>query len=98
LLIQRITIAAAETRSFQRTGLVMTNVGDQSVSAKTIERVVHEVGWELAERRDADPKTDDALAQRPENPPALAIVECDGRRIRTREPRCGFGVHRTTGG
>ena len=63
-----MTFAAAETRSFERAGLVMRNVGDQPVSAKTIERVVHDVGWELAERRDADPRTADALAQRPESP------------------------------
>ena len=63
-----MTFAAAETRSFKRAVLVMRHVGDQQVSAKTIERVVHDVGWELAERRDADPKTADALAQRPEIP------------------------------
>ncbi len=98
LLIQRMTFAAAETRSFERAGLVMKNVGNQPVSAKTIERVVHDVGWELAERRDADPKTADALAQRPESPPDLAVVKCDGGRIRTREPGHGPGVHRTTEG
>ena len=98
LLVQRITFAAAETRSFERAAIVMKQVGDQPVSAKTIERVVHDVGWELAERRDADPKTDDALAQRPESPPDLAVVECDGGRIRTREPGHGPGVHRTTEG
>jgi hypothetical protein len=76
----------------------MRNVGDQPVSAKTIERVVHDVGWELAERRDTDPKTADALAQRPESPPELAVVECDGGRIRTREPGHGPGVHHTTEG
>ena len=68
LMIQRMTFAAAETRSFERAVLVMKNVGDQPVSAKTIERVVHDVGWELAERRDADPKTADVLAQHPESP------------------------------
>jgi len=98
LLIQRTTFAAAETRSFKRAALVMKNVGGQPVSAKTIERVVHDVGWELADRRDADPKTADALAQRPESPPNLAVVECDGGRIRTREPGHGPGVHRTTEG
>ena len=97
-MIQRMTFAAAETRSFQRAVLVMRNVGDQPVSAKSIERVVHDVGWELAERRDADPKTADALAQRPEDPPNLAVVECDGGRIRTREPGHGPGVHCTTEG
>ncbi len=76
----------------------MKQVGDQGVSAKTIERVVHDVGPELARRRDADPKTDEALAMRPASPPELAVVECDGGRIRTREPGHGPGVHRTTEG
>jgi hypothetical protein len=95
LLVQRVTVAAAEAHSFKRAAIVMRHVGDQGVSAKTIERVVHDVGRELAQRRDADPKTDDALAQRPESPPELAVVECDGGRIRTREPGHGPGVHRT---
>jgi hypothetical protein len=98
LLVQRITNAGAEARSFKRAAIVMNQVAGQPVSAKTIERVVHDVGGELAQRRDADPKTDDALAQRPESPPALAVVECDGGRIRTREPGHGPGVHRTAEG
>ena len=69
LLVQRIAVAAAEARSFERAAIVMKQVGDQGVSAKTIERVVHDVGPELAERRDADPKTDEALAMRPAVPP-----------------------------
>jgi hypothetical protein len=97
-LVQRIAVAAAEARSFQRAAIVMKQVGDQGVSAKTIERVVHDVGPELAERRAADPKTDDALAIRPASPPELAVVECDGGRIRTREPGHGPGVHCTTEG
>jgi len=76
----------------------MKQVGDQAVSAKTIERVVHDVGPELAQRRDADPKTDEALAMRPASPPELAVVECDGGRIRTREPGQGPGVPTTTEG
>ena len=76
----------------------MRTVGDQPVSAKSIERVVHDVGGELATRRDADPKTADALAQRPESPPNLAVIECDGGRIRTRQPGHGPGVHCTTEG
>lgn len=98
LLVQRIVVAAAETRSFKRAAIVLERVGGQKVSAKTIERVVHDVGGELAERRDADPKTDDALARSPEDPPALAVVECDGGRIRTREPGHGPGVHLTEKG
>ena len=88
-----MTIATAETRSFKRAAIVVKGVGGQGVSFKTIQRVVHDVGQELAERRDADPKTDNALAMRPESPPPLAVVECDGGRIRTREPGHGRGVH-----
>jgi hypothetical protein len=98
LLVCRITNAGAEARSFKRAVIVMRQVAGQPISAKTIERVVHDVGGELAQRRDADPKTDDALAQRPESPPTLAVVECDGGRIRTREPGHGPGVHRTAEG
>lgn len=88
-------MAAAETRSFERARRVMSDVAGQPVSAKTIERVVGDVGGELAHRRDLDPRSDDALAQRPESPPELAVAECDGGRIRTREPGHGPGVHRT---
>jgi hypothetical protein len=98
LLVQRVTDAGAEVRSFKRAAIMMKRVAGQPVSAKTIERVIHEVGGELAQRRDADPKTHNALARRPESPPALAIVECDGGRIRTREPGNGPGVHHTTEG
>lgn len=97
-LVRRITYAGAEARSFKRAAIVMKQVAGQPVSAKTIERVVHDVGGELARRRDADPKTDDALARHPESPPALAVIECDGGRIRTREPGHGPGVHRSTEG
>lgn len=94
-MVSRISFAAAETRSFQRATLVLEEVADATVSDDTIQRVVGEVGRELAERRDADPKTADALAQRPEAAPALAIVECDGGRIRARQPGHGRGVHRS---
>src|SRR5262245_65237888 len=73
VMVRRITFAAAEARSFKRAAIVMRQVAGQSVSAKTIERVVHDIGGELARRRDADPKTEDALAQHPQSPPALAV-------------------------
>jgi hypothetical protein len=93
LLVKKITVTAADTRSFESAARVMRNADDQPVSAKTIERVVHDIGWELAQRRDSDPKDDEALARHPEAPPNLAVVECDGGRIRTREPGHGPGVH-----
>jgi hypothetical protein len=92
-LVLKLTRTAAETRSFHRACLLMNDVAGVAVSAKTIERVVHDVGGELAERRDADPRSDRAMAQTPESPPQLAVVECDGGRIRTREPGHGPGVH-----
>jgi len=98
MLVQRCTFAAAETRSFKRATIVMTNVGGQTVSAKTIERVVHDVGSELAERRDVSVRCDDSLAAKPADPPDLAVVECDGGRIRTREPGHGPGVHQSGSG
>ena len=92
-LVARIVFAAAETRSFARAELTMHKVGDAIVSANTIQRVAGDVGGELAARRDADPKNVPVLAERPEEPPALAVVECDGGRARTREPGHGRGVH-----
>jgi hypothetical protein len=94
-LVQRTTRTAAETRSFARAAIVRDEAVGVAVSAKTIERVIHDVGRGLAERRDADPRSEDALAMRCESPPQLAVVECDGGRIRTREPGHGPGVHRT---
>src|SRR4030042_91935 len=63
------------------------------VSAKTIQRGVHDVGRELEQRRDGPAKTGDPLARRAEEPPDLAVVECDGGRIRMRQPGHGPGVH-----
>ena len=95
--VLKITVLAAETRSFERAEKTARSVAGLDVSAKTIERVVHDVGRELEQRRDAT-KTGDPLAQRPEEPPDLAVVECDGGRIRTREPGHGPGVHRSGDG
>jgi hypothetical protein len=92
LLTSRVVVAAAHTRAFKKAAIVMKDVAGQPVSAKTIERVVKDVGRELAERRDADPKGG-GLAKIPEDPPDLAVMECDGGRARTREPGHGPGVH-----
>jgi len=93
LLAKKIIVIAADTRSFVRAKKVLEKGAGCSVSAKTIERVVGDLGRELAERRDTDPRSDDALAHAPAEPPDLAVVECDGGRIRTREPGHGPGVH-----
>ena len=86
-------MAAAQTRAFGKAEIVMADVAGQPVSAKTIERVTHDVGQELAARRDAPPQSGQALAQTPADSPDLAVAECDGGRVRTREPDQGPGVH-----
>jgi hypothetical protein len=90
-MTQRIVHAAAETRSSGRASLVLKHVGGNEVSASTVQRVTHQVGMELAELRDDGDAPE--LVQAPENAPELAVVECDGGRIRTREPGQGRGVH-----
>ena len=92
-MVLKLVVLAAETRSFQRAEKTARSVAGLEVSAKSIERVVHDVGGELQQRRDAHAKSGDRLARRPEEPPDLAVVECDGGRIRTREPGHGPGVH-----
>ena len=95
----RIVFAAAETRSFARESLVLEKVDGVKVSAATILCVIGEVGRELVERRDADAKSAEALVVRPENIPALSVVECDVRRFRMREPGCRRGgICRATDG
>lgn len=86
-------VAAAETRSFKRAAIVVKHVGGQPVSFKTIGRITGDVGLELSTRRDASPKSAEALAAIPEEPPDLAVIETDGGRIHTRLPDRGPGVH-----
>ena len=94
LLVQRMVYAAAETRSFARAAVVLRQVGGNAVSPKTIQRITHVVGDELAGRRDAGESADaQSLVCPPKSPPELAVVQCDGGRIRTRREDCGPGVH-----
>ena len=93
LMVERMVVAAAETRSFKRSAIVMKHVGGQPVSFKTIQRITSDVGSELGTRRDASAKSPEALAKIPEDPPDLAVIETDGGRIHTREPGHGPGVH-----
>lgn len=80
---------AAEIRSFGRTELTIEKVLGLKVSDSTVRRLVKQVGQELAELQEVDQRTDGKEAVVPE----LAVVSCDGGRIRTRVPGCGRGVH-----
>ncbi len=89
-MIRKVAVLSAEVRSFHRATICLKEA-DVTVCAKTVQRIVHEVGLELAARRDSK-KSSQRLAQPVANVPALAVVECDGGRIRTREPGHGPGV------
>lgn len=92
--MQRIVYAAAETRSFARAAVVLRQVGGNSVSPNTIQRITHAVGNELEALRDAEEDGNaELLCRPPESPPELAVVQCDGGRIRTRREDSGPGVH-----
>lgn len=93
LLVGRIVHAVGDTRSFRRAEISLRNIGGHGVDERTIQRVAGDVGRELASRRDSDPRRGHPLAASPADPPDLAVVECDGGRIRTREPGHGPGVH-----
>ena len=75
LLAKKIIVVAADARSYARAEKVMKEGAGCPVSAKTIERVVGDVGRELAERRDTDPRSDDALAHAPAEPPGEPLNE-----------------------
>lgn len=79
-----------ETRSFKRASLLMERVNGLKVSANTIERICLEVGGELAEAAEQDWQ---GVLDGEAVTPQLAIVSCDGGRIRTRQTGCGPGVH-----
>jgi hypothetical protein len=79
---------AAETRSFQRAAVLLERVLGRSLSAKTIERLAHEIGGELAQQRGAGWGDDQNVI-----PPEVAVASCDGGRIHTRAAGRGPGVH-----
>lgn len=78
---------AAEVHSFQRCAAALTCVLGHGLSAKSIERLVGQVGEELAGQRES------SLSDKEVVVPAVSVVSCDGGRIHTREPDRGAGVH-----
>ena len=78
---------AAETRSFERAAATMKYTLGFGLSAKTIERLVAQVGKELSYNQTQETASKETLV------PDVAVVSCDGGRIRTREPDQGPGVH-----
>jgi hypothetical protein len=80
-----VVFLASEIRSFERAGVAIRRVLKQNLSTSTIRRIAKAVGLELTEETfDGD---DQEVVI-----PQMAVVSCDGGRIRTREPGNGRGV------
>lgn len=79
---------AAEVRSFGRASVVVSRVVGEELSESTIRRLVEETGEELRELQEREDRWDGTEAVSPQ----LAVVKCDGGRLRTREPGSGRGV------
>lgn len=88
-LTRAVVHLAAEVRSFERAEIATEKVLAQRVPRSTIRRLAKQVGHELAELEELDELSDDKDVVVPE----VAVVSCDGGRIRTRAPGRGRGVH-----
>ncbi|MEZ6125813.1 MAG: hypothetical protein R3C49_22025 [Planctomycetaceae bacterium] len=94
-MYDKIVLAGAEALSFRNAARLLERLAEVKFSSRQINRIVHETGEQLhaeqAER--AEQFFSGKLACEVENVPDLAVVECDGGRIRTRQPDSGPGTH-----
>ena len=88
-LTRAVVHLAAEIRSFERAELATEKVLGQKVSDSTIRRLANQVGQELADLESSQERGVGKEVVVPE----LAVVSCDGGRIRTREPGRGRDIH-----
>lgn len=79
---------SAEIRSFSRTEVTVERVLGHKVSDSTIRRLTKQVGKELENLEQLDERNDGKEVVTPE----VAVVSCDGGRIRSRQPGQGRGV------
>jgi hypothetical protein len=87
--LTRVTVElAAEVRSFERASLVMQRTLGVELSTSSIRRMTQQVGGELAEQQEDDQRRDGKEVLVPE----MAVVSCDGGRLRARQPGQGRGV------
>lgn len=87
-LVRAVVHLAAEIRSFERAAITLGKVLGEGVSQSTIRRLAEQVGRELAElKQDGGPISDQEVVI-----PEVAVVSCDGGRIRTRKSGQGRGV------
>jgi len=91
----RIILAAAETHSYARAGQMLAVLSEIKISSRQINRLTDEAGRQLRlqQQQRVVLYEQKKLAVEVQNIPALAVVQTDGGRIRTREARCGSGTH-----
>jgi hypothetical protein len=86
-MVAAVVHVVAEVRSFARAEQTLRYVLGHSPSAKTIERLAHQVGRELAAQQEASTWEKEVVVAE------VAVVSCDGGRIRTRAADAPPGVH-----
>lgn len=87
-VVAAVVFTGGEVHSAQRAAVLLNRLG-MKLSRKTVQRILVDVGDELVQQRDQQQLS----CERIETPPAVAVVQCDGGRIMTREPGQGPGVH-----
>jgi hypothetical protein len=87
-LTRAVVHLAAEVRSFERVEIATEKVLGRRIPRSTIRRLAKQVGQELSEWEELDARSDGQHVVLP----AVAVVSCDGGRIRTREAGSGRGV------
>ena len=91
----RIVMAAVETHSYGRAEHMLAVLSEIEISSRQINRLTDEAGRALREQQQQRVvlHAQKKLAVDVNNIPALAVVETDGGRIRTRETESGSGTH-----
>ena len=92
----RIVMAATETHSYARAEHMLWVLSEIEISSRKINRLTDEAGRELRLQQQQQRVVlheQKKLAVEVRNIPALAVVETDGGRIRTRETESGSGTH-----
>jgi hypothetical protein len=88
-LTKAVVHLVSEIRSFERVEMATKRVLGQKVARSTARRLARQAGLELAELEESPQRQDGKEVVVPE----IAVVSCDGGRIRTREAGQGRGVH-----
>jgi hypothetical protein len=91
---QKIVHAGVNSSSYQQASRDLAALGDLTVAPKPVERLVHRIGHERTDQRDAAVAAHSALplmekdaAADPQRPcPAVAMVSMDGGRLQVRTP------------